>query len=141
LKKQVENARGYLPKEAVKPGDKWEQNLEMAIDGGQTFFFRMEHQFTGVVEKDGRKLHRIVTKPLSVTYAMDPNTPSPLKVTNSDLKVADSDVEILFDAKLGQATQNHSKLHITGPMTFSVNGMELPGKLDLTITQKVQMEL
>jgi len=140
LKKQTEVQRKYLPPDPVKPGDKWEFNGESNLGGGQTFFFRTECQYTGIVEKDGRKLHRIVEKPLSVTYAMDPNSQSPLKVTNSELKIADAEGEILFDAERGITYFWNSKTHIAGPMTFSINGMELPGKVDLTIRNKIALQ-
>jgi hypothetical protein len=140
LKKQVDTHLKFLPDDAVKPGDKWERNLEPEIGGGQTFFFLYEYQYTGIVEKDGRKLHRIVPKPLTVSYAMDPNAQSPLKVINSDLKIADAEGEILFDQERGTTHLRQGKTHIVGPMTFSVNGMELPGKVDLTISERVQLQ-
>jgi hypothetical protein len=137
LKKKLNGDRGYLPTEPVKPGDKWENNSEQGLGGGQTFFFRTEYEYTGVVEKDGRKLHRIVPRPLSVTYALDPPAGSPFNVTASDLKIADTEGEILFDAEQGAVQTHQNKLHITGDMTFNINGQELPGKLDLTIRSKV----
>jgi len=140
VKKQAQQQRLFLPTEPVKPGDKWEFNTDTGIGGGQTFSFRTECEYTGIVEKDGRKLHRIVEKPLTVSYAMDPASQSPLKVLNSDLKIAEAEGEYLFDAERGITHSHTSKVHIVGPMTFSVNGQELPGKVDLTINAKVAME-
>lgn len=140
MKKQLAYQRSFLPAEPAKSGDKWEANGELEIGGGQTFFFHTEYQHGGIVEKDGRKLHRITPKPLTVTYAMDPNTESPLKVTASDLKIADSEGEILFDAQQGATYSRSDKVHITGSMTFNINGQELPGKIDLTMTQKVTQQ-
>jgi len=140
LTKQTKQQRQFLPSDPVKPGDKWEVNAEAGLGGGQTFFLRTEYQYIGVVEKNGKKLHRITSKPLSVTYAMDADAPSPLKVTNSDLKIADGDGEILFDNERGMTVSKNEKSHITGDMTFTINGQELPGKLDLTMNVKSTLQ-
>jgi hypothetical protein len=139
-KKQFKIEADFLPAEPVKPGDKWERSQESYIGGGQTFYFRTEYQLTGVVDKNGRKLHRIVPKPLTVSYAMEANAQSPLKVINSELAIADSEGEILFDAVQGIVHTSTQRVRITGPMTFAINGQEFPGKLDLTIRQKTELQ-
>ena len=46
---------------------------------------------------------------------MDPNSPSPLKVTKSDLKVESGDGTILFDRDGGKVVSTKGKIHIKGP--------------------------
>lgn len=67
---------------------------------------------------------------------MDADAPSPLKVIKSDLKVEASDGTMFFDREAGCVVESKGKTQIKGSMTFSINDMELPGELDLTIETK-----
>src|SRR5262245_55912627 len=96
-KKAAENERGILPDKPVKPGDSWAHTSEADIGGGQTLTLDTRYEYVGTEEKEGRKLDKITLKTTKVTYAMDPNAKSPLKIKSSDLKVASSEGIILFD--------------------------------------------
>jgi hypothetical protein len=63
---------------------------------------------------------------------MDPNVPSPLKVTQSELKIASSEGTILFDRAEGRVQESKSLTRIKGDLTFLVNGMDFPSTLELT---------
>ncbi|MDZ4688149.1 MAG: DUF6263 family protein [Planctomycetaceae bacterium] len=135
LKKAAVQARSMFPDQPVSPGDTWERNADVNLDSAQTLSFIIKFEYTGVVDKDGRKLHRIVSKPLSVTYSMAADSPSPLKITQSDLKITDSEGELLFNQELGITDKDHSRMRIEGPMTFTIGGQELAGKVNLQITK------
>ena len=63
---------------------------------------------------------------------MSADSPSPLKITDSDLKIQESGGTILFDRAAGMIVETKDKRQISGTLKCEVNGNELPGKLDLT---------
>ncbi|MSU43282.1 MAG: hypothetical protein EXS22_04465 [Pedosphaera sp.] len=136
LKKEAEQLAGQLPDKAVSKGDTWVRKESMSLGGGQTMRFQVDYEYKGTIEKDGRTLDLIVAKATSVDYEMDANAPGPLKVKNSEMKVADAKTTLHFDRELGLFRETESTLHITGEITFLANGQELPGKVDLTIKSK-----
>jgi hypothetical protein len=129
-----------LPTDSVKKGDTWTRTEEAQLGGGQTMKFETTYLYKGTVEKNGKTLDQISTTVKSVVYSMDPNAKTPLKVTKSDMKVASSEGDIFFDRDRGVVVERFSKNRFQGPMTFSINGMELPGKVDLTIESKVVVD-
>ena len=133
LKKAAEQSYNTLPTEPVGEGDTWTRTIATSIGGGQTLTFESKFEYLGTVEKDGKKLDKIATTATSVTYAMDPNLPTPVKVTQSSLKIESSKGTILFDRAKGQAVESSSNNHIVGDMTLTANGMDFPSELDLTI--------
>lgn len=127
-----------LPSKPVSPGDSWERTNTVKLDSGQKLTFTNEFTYKGGVEQDGKKLERIVSKTTKVEYTADAG--SPLKVLESDLKVAASEGEILFDQALGQAVSQRSKMQITGTLKLEIAGMELPGNLDLTMENNTKLK-
>jgi len=71
---------------------------------------------------------------------MDPNSPSSLKVTKSDLKVESGTGAILFDREGGHVVTANGKIHIKGSMTFTAAGQEVPGEIDLTIESDTELQ-
>ena len=136
-KKAAEQARGYLPDEAVKPGETWERALDADIGDGQTMAFRIKYTYVGTVEQDGQTLDKITAKAFEVNYSIDPANPT-LKVAKSDLKVTEADETVLFDRERGFVQQKTGKIRIQGPLTLVYNGVELDGKVDLTMEQKTK---
>lgn len=124
-----------IPTTPIKKGDSWERTESVRLEAGQTMTFKNRYQYDGVMEKQGRPLHQISSKTSSVEYTMDADAPSPLKLVASNLKVAESEGQILFDEQLGQIAEENSKVRITGDLTFDVMGMQLPAQLDLTLKQ------
>jgi hypothetical protein len=139
-KKAAENERTALTDKPVKPGDTWMHTSESDLGAGQTLTLESRYEYVGTEEKSGKTLDKIKLKTTAVTYAQDPNTKSPLKIKSSDLKVTSSEGTILFDRKLGAAVETVSKLRIQGELKAEINGMELPGKLDLTIEAKTSLQ-
>jgi hypothetical protein len=135
MKKASIQAHGLLPDKPVTAGDNWERNIDVNLDSSQMLSFVIKFTYTGPVEQNGKTLHRITSKPTAVTYTMAADSPSPLKVTQSDLKVTDSEGEMLFDQAAGSIVKDHSRTRIEGPMTFSIGGQELAGKVNLQITK------
>ncbi|OYW24762.1 MAG: hypothetical protein B7Z55_01260 [Planctomycetales bacterium 12-60-4] len=139
-KKAASQQLGLLPKKAVDVGDKWDQTVEAELGGGQTLTFGLEYAYAGPVEDNGQKLHRVKVLHKTVSYSMDPTSPSPLKVSQSDLKVNGSEGEFLLDAERGVIVRESSKVVIGGTMTFLAGTQELPGKLDLTLSSKLTLQ-
>ncbi len=138
-KKAAEQARGYVPDEAVKPGETWERATEADFGSGQTMAFRVKYTYVGSIEQDGRTLDKIAGKVFEVNYSID-QANAALRVAKSDLKVTESDETILFDRELGAVRQLTRKFRIEGPLTLVINGMELEGKVDLTIQENTKRQ-
>jgi hypothetical protein len=132
LKSATEQSYAILPDSPIGEGDTWNRTNVSGIGGGQTMTFDTKYEYLGTVEKDGQKLDKIGVTALTVTYALDPNVPTPVKVTQSNLKIESSKGTLLFDRVKGQAVESTGVTRITGDMTLSINGMDLPSKLDLT---------
>ncbi len=126
---------GVLPTDPVKLGDRWRREETMEVGGGQALHFVNYYEYAGELTKDGRKLDKFTVYSESVSFSLAEDSPLPLKVTKSDLQIAESSGTVLFDRALGRIVERHSRKQITGQMTFSINNMELPGKLDLTFDQ------
>lgn len=135
-KKSFTQAQSYLPDGPAKTGDQWERTIESDLGSGQVLTVVLVYELQEPIEKDGRRLQRITSRAKSVTYAMDPNSTSPLKVSKSDLKPTASEGEILFNAERGLSESKRSKVRIEGTLTLVFNGNEIPGALDLTITDQ-----
>lgn len=137
-KKATEQARGFLPDEAVKPGATWERATEHDFGGGQTMSFRTKYTYAGTVDHDGQKVEKIAGKVFEVAYSIEPG--AAIQVSKSDLKVTESDETILFDCQSGQVCHKTNKLRLKGPLTLVINGAELEGKVDLTIEETTKRQ-
>jgi hypothetical protein len=140
LKKDAEQDAGRFPDILLRKGEPWERTETNNIGGGQTLTFKRQYEYLGTVEEEGKTLDKIGVKALSVVYSMDPDTPTPAKVTKSDLKVDSSEGTILFDRQAGRPVKSESKVRMKGDMTLEINGMELPSKLDLTMEQETVLQ-
>ena len=84
--------------------------------------------------KNGRTLDKIAVTAATVKYAVEEAAASPVKVVQSDLKVEATAGHLLFDRETGYVVEQSSTNRITGALTLDINGMQAPGKLDLTIS-------
>lgn len=139
-KKSAENERNILSDKPVKPGDVWMHTAESELGAGQTLTIETRYEYLGTQEKAGKTLDKISTRSITVTYAMDPNSSSPLKIKVSELKITASEGTILFDRERGEVFESVSKIKIEGDLKTEINGMELPGKLSLTIESKSSLQ-
>lgn len=136
-KKTANQVLAYLPAKAVKVGDTWEYTVETDLGSGQTLTVTSKVEYKGPVDAAGKTVHRLVTSPQSVSYSMDPNSKSPLKIIESDLKPTEGGGEILFDAEAGELHKLESKMRIQGSLKAEAVGQQFPGKLDLTLSTKM----
>jgi hypothetical protein len=120
-----------LPDGPVKKGDTWKREETVLFDGYQSMDFTTYYRYEGTVVKDGKTLDKIISKTTEVTYTMDQDSPSPLKIVDSELKVTESSGTILFDREAGMIVDSKDKKRVAGTLKCEVNGNELPGKLDL----------
>lgn len=135
-KKTLQQELAALPDKPVMKGDSWTRTVEMDLGAGQLFTLENRYEYLGTESVDGKPLDKIGLTTTSVSFSQDQSTNAPAKVTESELKVADSTGAILFDRDKGAAVRTTSKLHVQGTLKLSINGMEFPGKLDLTIETK-----
>ena len=119
-----------LPTDAVQKGDTWVRTETANFGAGQVMTFQTEYTYQGTVEKNGRTLDKITSKVTSVMFALN-DSPLPLKLKGSELKADESEGTLLFDRELGRTAESTSSTRITGDITFTLNDMELPSKLDL----------
>jgi hypothetical protein len=129
-----------LPNKAISKGDTWARNETMKLDGNQVMNFQIKYKYEGTITKTKNtpELHRITGQVTNVVYEVKVKDTAPLKVKNSQLKVAKTKIELLFDNKQGKFVQSNSLIQIKGNMIFEANGQELPGKLDLTIERNTK---
>ncbi len=135
LKKGLERSLACLPDEPVKKGDRWERSTELHLGEGQVMSFRTKFEYAGTLEQDGKTLDKITGKVFEVNYSAKANPA--YQITKSDFKVIDSDGTYLFDREQGAVVLRSSKVQIGGTLTMVINGMELPGEVDLTMEEKV----
>jgi hypothetical protein len=140
LKRQFEQSHRNLPDVLARPGEPWERDEIVDIGGGQTLSFHKKYEYVGTEKRGDKTLDKITSKALEVKYSMDPDAPNPLKVTKSDLKIESSSGTILFDREAGCVVESTEKSQIKGSMSFSINGQDLPGELDLTIENKEELQ-
>ena len=143
VKQNRETEFKRYPTEAVKPGDAWTRTESSNMGGGQTITFEQEYTYVGPEERDGRTFDKITVKALTAEYEMDDDTPSPAKVTDSDLEVAESKGTLWYDRDAKMFTDVTQTVRMKGSLTMEVGGQQLPGELDLTmsITTKPKINL
>ena len=132
---EAENQRlKDLPSKPVNKGDTWPVTMSVRLGGGQVLELKQALTYQGeVTTKSGAKAHSITGKVISATLEQDPNANTPAKITGSELKVESSSQKILFDNDRGMIVLSELKFRLVGDLKLDINGMELPGKLDLTI--------
>lgn len=122
-----------LPDKAVQKGDTWRRKEVMSLGGGQTFTLDTSYEYQGIVEKNGRTLDKVNIFYTGVRYETSPETLGGLKVVESNLKVEHSFGHYLFDRERGDVVERTTNTRVAGPLTFEINGMQLGGKVDLTL--------
>jgi hypothetical protein len=130
LKKAANQEIDSLTTEPVSKGDSWQRTESANFGAGQIMTFQTKYTYEGTVEKGGKTLDKITSKTLSVDFGLQ-DSPLPFTVKGSDLKATESESVTLFDRALGQVVESSSSIRIEGDITFVVNNMDLPAKLDL----------
>lgn len=136
----VQESKRY-PSEPVAVGDRWERTEVTNLSGGVTLTQERSFEYAGTVQRDGRTLERIVGTTESVRLEQGGGAAGQPQITKSNLNVEAASLELLFDKNIGDTVVGTESLHITGDLTMSINGMELPGKLDLTLETKTMKSL
>jgi hypothetical protein len=122
-----------VPFRLIQEGDSWETTFPMRLGGGQILELKRSFAYKGTTTVAGTEVHLIEMKVTAAELSQDANANTPAKITGSDLKVESSSGKILFDNKRGLVTQSELKFRLVGELKLDINGMELPGKLDLSI--------
>jgi hypothetical protein len=140
IKRSFEQELASLPSVLARQGEPWETTEIHELGFDQTLTFRKRYEYLGTVEKGGKQLDKVGVRDLTVVYAMDPKSSSPLKASNSDLKVESSEGTILFDREAGEKVTTTMVTRIKGTLTLTAGDKELPSTLDLTIDTAGQRE-
>jgi hypothetical protein len=129
--KGVEQAFGFIPDKAVKPGDTWTR--ETKIPFGPLGDFKTNSTYTYNGNKDGRD-------EISVKQSMRYQAPKAgtefaglFKIVKGDLKADNARGKYFFDADKGRLTSAELAMTIRGSLTLDLNGMELT--VDLNVEQ------
>lgn len=136
LKKAANQTLEQVPSDPVKPGDTWTRTETSNFGAGQLMTFKVQYTYDGTMDKGGQQLHKITSKTMSVEFGLEANSPLPFKLKGSKLNASDSAGTILFDQALGRVVEKKTTAHIVGDITFDINGMELPAKLDLMMSSE-----
>jgi hypothetical protein len=137
IKKAANEEIDRIPQEAIKKGDEWERTSKRNLGAGQILTVTSRFTYEGEVEKNGKKLDKVTSKVLSVDLTLE-DSPLPFTIKSTDLKAVESKGEFLFDRNLGQAISSSSSVRIVGDLTFVINNMDLPSKLDLKMETSSQ---
>jgi hypothetical protein len=132
-----------LPSDPVKQGDTWERTEKMDLGQGQFFVIKRKYEYAGTAPKfptvkDSPKLDKITATDLTVEYKVKEAGAIPIKVNESDLKVASSKYTFLFDRELGRMVDEQGELQVKGTLKLSIMGTALDGTLDLKIETRNQ---
>jgi hypothetical protein len=122
-----------VPSKPVSKGDTWELSETMRLEGGQSMTLKTKYTYQGEVDRNGKKVHQIDLEATDVSYAIDADAATPLKLISSNLKPKMVEGVIYFDQEAGQVVEAREKIQITGDLKFTVSGNELAGKIDLTM--------
>lgn len=136
LKRAARQAGDRLPMGLVQKGSTWERTETTNLGAGQQLSLTAKYTYEGTVEREGKPLDRITYVIEQVGFALDPNSPLPLKLKGSDLKPEKSGGEILFDQKSGQIAEETQKIALKGTIDFEIQNMPLPSELELTMEFK-----
>jgi len=141
LKMEFEQEHRRLPDVLARPGESWDRTEVVDVGSGQTLTFQKKYEYVGTEKKGGKTLDKISSKTTKVEFKQDPAADAQLKLKKSDVKIESSDETILFDREEGQVVSATAKIRIKGDdMTFSVNGTDLAGALDLTIETNTERQ-
>ena len=109
--------------------------------GGPPLSFRKKYEYAGTEKRGDKTLDKITVKVLEVKCPpQDPKSPSPLKVTKSDLKVESSEGTILFDREAGCLVESRDRIKVKGNMTFSGEGTDTSVPIEVTVQSSTQLQ-
>jgi hypothetical protein len=137
IKKAANDEIDRLPAEPVTKGESWERTAKRGLGAGQFLTVTTRYTYDGEIDKAGKKLDQISSKVLAVDLTLE-DSPLPLTIKSTDLKAAESKGELIYDRAQGRVISTTSSVRIVGDITFVVNNMELPSKLDLKMETSSQ---
>ncbi len=136
LKERGNNEVARYATEPMQPGETWKRTENLDLGSGQSFELEREYTYVGPEEKNGRPLEKVTVNVLSTILHVADNPAVPAKVTESDLTVESSEGDLWYDPELKLYVETQQQFHVKGSLTLAINGMELPGELDLTMKSK-----
>ncbi|MCA9078796.1 MAG: hypothetical protein KDA93_27480 [Planctomycetaceae bacterium] len=136
IKERGNNEVFIYATEPVKPGESWTRVEKLDLGSGQSFELEREYTYVGPEEKAGRKLEKVTVAVKSVDLQVADNPALPAKVSESELKVESSEGTLWYDPEQKLYVDTDQTFRVKGSITLTINGMDLPGELDLTMKAK-----
>ena len=141
LRKEFEQEVRRVPDVLARPGESWERTEEVDFGNGQTLTLQKKYAYVGTEKQGDRTLDKISSTTTRVELKQDPAANAELKLKKGAMKVESSGETIFFDREEGQMVTVTGTLRVKGEnMTFSVNGMDLDGGLDITIETNTELQ-
>ena len=141
LKRDYAQELHHLPDVLARPGESWERTEILELGNGQTLTMKKKFEYAGTEKVGDKTLDKIKSKVTEIDYKQDPNAEAQLKIVKNNMKVESSEGTILFDREAGRVVSSNEKLQVKGDMlTYSINGTELPGAIDLTRETKRELQ-
>ena len=124
----------------VTPGAVWKKESSTDLGQGAKFTHAATSRYVGGEDVNDRKLHKVTITYADVDFTQDAPVPGAPSVTGNDLELVDGGATYFFDAEKNQIVDSVFKLHVKGAITLSVQGMEIPAELDISMTQAVKIK-
>jgi hypothetical protein len=141
LKRDFVQNHHHVPDVLARAGESWERTEVLTIGNGQTITLKKKFEYVGTEKVGDKTLDKIRTKVTGVEFKQDPNAEAQFKVVKSAMKVESSEGTILFDREEGRLVSSDEKTRLKDDMmTFSINGAETPGGIDLTREVKKELQ-
>ncbi|MEC9096522.1 MAG: hypothetical protein VX776_07825 [Planctomycetota bacterium] len=125
---------------AVKPGDIWNQKTTTDLGQGAKFSHTSTNKYIGMEEQDGVNLHKVTVGYSNVTFKQDAPTPGAPSIASTAMEVVDSGTTYYFDAAKQQVVNRVFHLHVKGDIKLTIQGMEIPAKIEISISTKSKFE-
>jgi Family of unknown function (DUF6263) len=127
LRRQAEEAFGFLPDRPVNKGDKWERKIEAALGPLGTILATHTYTYEGPEMKQDKSLHKISVAS-NFTY-VPPKAATPgfqFQITKGEVKTENATGTIWFDADAGRLVSSETKMKIKGTLTIGITGQSQP---------------
>ncbi len=122
-----------FPEKAVKPGEKWENPLEMELGGLGVIKGTETVTLLSIETRDGHSIAKLsTTSDMSFDLKLDMGT---AKVSGK-ISTANSSGTAEFDITAGKLLKQSGEVTLSGQLSVEVNGMTIP----LQMTQTVSSE-
>ena len=139
--KDIANAqRDEYHAEPVKPGEQWKKETSTDLGQGAKFTHTAATKYVGVENRNGVNLHKVTISYSDVNFEQNASAPGAPSIAGTEMEVIDGGSTYFFDAEKQQVVDSNFKLHVKGKITLSVQGMEIPAEIEISISRSVKID-